>query len=102
MVQATTPTFVLTLPTTVNLSEAATVYFTLSQGSTIITKSGENLEISQDGNEVSVFLSQYDTVNLAVGRASIQLNWTYNDGSRACSKIVSINIDGNLLKEVVE
>ena len=100
MVQATTPTFRLTLPTSVDLSAAENIYFTLKQGSTVITKSGDY--VSYQDNVVVVSLSQYDTVGLAVGRASIQLNWTYDDGTRACSKIVSVNITENLLKEVVE
>ena len=100
MVQATTPTFVLTLPNDIDLGEAAHVYFTLKQKNAEIVKEDSDLTI--DGNEVSVYLSQAETVKLSVGSALLQLNWTYANGSRACSTIASVEVDENLLKEVVE
>lgn len=100
MVQATTPTFVLTLPNTVDLSLAQNVYFTLRQGSVLIEKTGEALTI--DENEVSVFLSQAETLQLSVGQARLQLNWTYAGGERACTNIAHVAVSENLLKEVVE
>ena len=100
MVQATTPTFVLTLPQTVNLSEAANVYFTISQGRNILTKTGDGLEINT--NQVSVYLTQAETIAFSVGMAEIQLNWTYPNGTRACTNVVSVNVDKNLLRRVIE
>ena len=100
MVQATTPTFVLTLPNTVDLSLAQNVYFTIRQRSVVIEKTGDALTV--DGNEVSVFLSQAETLQFSVGQARIQLNWTYSNGERACSNIAHIAVTENLLKEVVE
>lgn len=99
MVQATTPTFVLSLPETVDLSEAENVYFTIRQNQTLITKSGENITVA--GNTVYVPLSQAETVRLYNGVAKIQLNWTYADGKRACSNIVNIKVDSNLIMEVL-
>ena len=100
MVQATTPTFILTLPDTVDLSEAANIYFSLRQKNVIIEKSNDDLTV--DGQTVSVYLSQAETLQLVSGAAQIQLNWTYANGSRACSNIVSVQVTENLLKEVVE
>lgn len=100
MVQATTPTFILTLPQDIDLGEAAHVYFTLKQKNAEIVKEDSDLTI--DGNEVSVYLSQAETVKLSVGTALLQLNWTYANGSRACSTIASVEVDENLLKAVVE
>lgn len=100
MVQATTPTFVLTLPNTVDLTEIENMYFNLQQNGTVIKKTGEDLVI--DGQTVSVYLSQAETLQILSGTASIQLNWTYANGARACSDIVSVPVSGNLLKEVVE
>lgn len=100
MVQATTPTFILTLPNTVDLSEVANIYFSLRQNGVQIEKTGENLTI--DGQAVSVYLSQAETLQLISGSAQIQLNWTYPNGARACSNIVSVQVSENLLKEVVE
>lgn len=100
MVQATTPTFVLTLPEEVDLSEASNIYFTLRQKNVQINKSGDELVI--DGQTVSVYLSQSETLQLVSGAAQIQLNWTYANGARACSNIASVQVSENLLKEVVE
>lgn len=100
MVQATTPTFVLTLPDTVDLSQAANIYFSLRQKNVLIEKTGDDLTV--DGQTVSVYLSQEETLQIVSGAAQIQLNWTYANGSRACSNIVSVQVSENLLKEVVE
>lgn len=99
MVQATTPTFVLTFPNTVNLEEAGNVYFTFEQVGRKITKTGEDLTIS--GNTVTVSFTQSETAMMSVGQASLQLNWTYSDQSRACSNIVNIEVTKNLLNEVL-
>lgn len=98
MVRATTPTFLLTLPQSVNLEFAKNVYFTISQGKDLtITKT--DLEIHE--NEVSVYFSQEETLRFAAGTVRIQLNWTYPTGERACSEIVNVNVTDNLLGEVV-
>lgn len=99
MVQATTPTFILTLPNTVDLTIVQSMYFTLEQKSRRLTKSGDDLQI--DGQDVIVALSQAETLAFGLGSARLQLNWTYDDGSRACSNIVEIEVDENLLKRVV-
>lgn len=100
MVQATTPTFILTLPDTVDLSEVSHLYFTIEQNKTIVKKQDKDLTVN--GQTVQVFLSQQETLRFKNGTASIQLNWTYENGSRGCSNIVPVHVDENLLKEVVE
>lgn len=100
MVQATTPTFVLTLPETVDLTQAQNLYFTMKQGCVTVQK--ETADLTVDGQTVSVYLTQSETLQFGVGNASLQLNWTYPDGSRACTNIVTIIVDPNLLKDVVE
>ena len=103
MVQSTTPTFVLTLKDqTIDLSEAGHVYFALRQPGLLIQKQDDDLVI--EGNVVSVFLSQEDSVKLSVGPARIQLNWTIAEGSRTvrpCSVIKTVEITENLLDEVL-
>ena len=99
MVQATTPTFILTLPNDVDLSIANDVWFTMRQGCTCIQKHGEELDIA--ANVVSVYLAQEETLKLTKGNASIQLNWVYENGERACSEIKTIPVTENLLKEVI-
>ena len=98
MVQATTPTFILTLPDTVNLTEANTIYFSLTQGATNIKK----IVTADSPNVVSVYLTQAETLPLSRGIAKIQLNWVYSDGSRACTNIVDVNVAPNLLRAVIE
>ena len=97
MVQATTPTIIMNLPNTVDLTQAQTIVFTMTQGSTVIKK------VITDASEqqVSVYLTQDDTLGLSNGIAQIQLNWTYSDNSRACTNIVNINVTPNLLKAVI-
>ncbi|MBR0470776.1 MAG: hypothetical protein IJJ55_06140 [Clostridia bacterium] len=101
VMQATTPTFVLSLPDTVDLSEAEHVYFTLSQDNyRSITKTGEDVVV--EGNTVSVYLNQSETLKFRPNEyAALQLNWTYAGGGRASSQTVTIYVDENLLKEVV-
>lgn len=99
MVQATTPTFVLTVPETVDLTAAVNVYFTLRQSNVLIEKATSDLTISE--HEVRVYLTQEETLKLKDGQASIQLNWTYSGGERACSEIAFVRVTENLLKEVV-
>lgn len=100
MVQATTPTFLLTLPSSVDLSLIHKMLFTIEQGSTEICKSSDDLDIS--GQVVSVYLSQEETLKFKKGPAKLQLNWTYPDGKRACSNIVTIDVSPNLFAEVIE
>lgn len=99
MVQATTPRFVLELPDTVDLTQAANVYFALKQMNVLIEKSTADLTV--DTHTVCVALSQAETLRLATGRARIQLNWTYEDGTRACTNIVTVNVLQNLMMEVL-
>lgn len=99
MIRATTPTIIMTLPDEVDLTTVDKLVFTLKQGSNEINK--YNQDISIDGQKVSVWLSQQETLNLEEGVAKMQLNWTYNDGSRAASNIVLIDVTPNLLAEVI-
>lgn len=99
MYQATTPTFVLTVPNTVDLTQAQTVMFSLRQGFYALDKTGEDLTV--EAQTVSVYLTQAETLALKSGLAQMQLNWTYSDGSRACSDIVNVSINPNLYKAVI-
>lgn len=101
MVQATTPTFVLTLPAnTVDLTQAEHVYFTIEQGNVVIDKSDADLEVTE--RVVNVYLTQAETLRLTFySEAKIQLNWTYLDGSRACSEVKTIVVGENLHKAVI-
>ena len=99
MVQATTPTFVLTLPRDINLEEAVHVKFTMKQGLFKLTKSDEQIELNN--NIASVRLSQGETLVFAAKPAEIQLNWIYADGTRAATDIVTVDVKPNLHREVM-
>ncbi len=99
MIQYTTPTFVLTLPETVDLTLVQNLYFTLTQGKTELQKAGDSLVV--EGQTVSVYLSQEESGKFTNGKASLQLNWVYANGARACSTIVAVDVGRNLLDEVV-
>lgn len=100
MVQATTPTFILTLPDSIDLSNADHVVFSIEQDFIAVHKDETDMTI--ETNVITVKLDQEDTVHLTKGNAKIQLNWTYSDGSRASSKTKIIPVDENLYKDVIE
>lgn len=101
MIQGTTPTFTLTLPETIDLSEAEHVIFTIEQLGHAVSKN-EN-EMTINAHEVTVRLGQEDTLyfNDAFD-VMIQLNWTYADGTRAATRIKTIKAQINLYKDVIE
>ena len=71
MVRYTTPTFALTLPDTVDLTEAENVYVTFAQpgGRVIYTKTGDALDVT--AQEVDVYLSQEETAQFRSGAVDI-------------------------------
>lgn len=100
MTQGTTPTLTLVLPNTVDLTEASSCIFTMSQGSAIVEKEENDLTIA--AHQVDVYLTQADTLKFQIySDAKIQLNWLYSDGSRACTKVKTIRVDENLHKAVM-
>lgn len=100
MIRGTTPTFQLKLADEqVDLTQALNVYATFKSREQTITKSGADLEVT--ANEVDVYMSQEETLGFLAGTIAVQLNWTYTDGRRACSNIVTMQIGENLLPEVI-
>lgn len=108
MIRGTTPTFKLLInDETLNLTQASEVYATFGQGKNLITKQGEDLTITcteSEGvmnNEVDVYLNQSETLSFKAGTILCQLNWTYEDGKRACTNIIRINVGENLVGDVL-
>lgn len=99
VVRGTTPTFTLTFPETVDLTEADNVYVTFTSGSNILTKTGNALDVS--AHEVSVYLTQAETFGFDTGVVEIQVNWTLS-GNRLASEIKKYSISKQLLNEVLE
>lgn len=103
MIRGTTPTFTFTLKNQdVDLSAAQNVFVALAQGSTLIEKTGTDLEI--DTRTVSVFLTQKESLQLLeCSNCEVQINWTYLDLDgetvrRAATKVKSIPISKQLLR----
>lgn len=104
MYRGTTPTFIFTLPDTVDLGEASHVYvsFALKDGRDLMTLTGDALEVEK--NTVSVFMTQEETLALPVGTILTQLNWTYTEGGqskRACSDIQKVYLQKSLEDKVL-
>lgn len=101
MIRGTTPTFILTLnDENVDLTLAENVYVTFSQAWTILTKTGDDLDISK--KQISVYLTQEETLSFVFSTLEIQVNWTYSDGQRASSEIKRVSLNRNLINEVLE
>lgn len=100
MIRATTPTYTLSLPddSEVDLTDASKVFFAMSQGSYTIKKQ----VTPTDAHTVEVYLTQDETLELKDGKpADIQLNWIYSGGARMATKVKSVQVDKQLLKEVL-
>ena len=98
--RGTTPTFVLTFTEqTLDLTTAANVYVTFTSGTSILTKTGEDLTV--EAKQISVYLSQEETLAFS-DTVRIQANWTTATGSRAASEIVTYVMSDQLLRKVVE
>lgn len=102
MIRGTTPTFRLTVnDNTVDLTDAVNVYATFKQGCGIsLTKTGSDVVV--EDRTVSVYLAQKETLLFREGPCDIQLNWTYEDGRRACSNIIRIDVGENLIGKVIK
>lgn len=113
MIRGTTPTFKLKITDdTLDLRGANNIYATFQQGENVITKTGEDLTVTVTEetveqkttyeNEVDVYLNQTESLSFKAGNIYAQLNWTYIDGNRACTNIISIKVGSNLIGSVLE
>ena len=82
IIQGSTQTLELSLPASIDLTNA-NIYFSISQFMrTVLEKRNtDGGPISVDGNTVTVNLSQIDTLQLQEGEAKAMLNIVYNDGA---------------------
>ena len=104
MIIGTTPTFTLkvTDDETLDFNSAEHIYFTIRQGSVSYTKQDEDITIVNEYT-VQVTLSQEETLSFKYGLdAQVQLNWTYENGARAATKVMSVTLGKNLIREVLE
>lgn len=113
MIRGTTPTFQLKIvDETLDLRLARNIYATFQQADNTLTKTGEDLvltvteetveETTTYTNQVDVYLSQEESLSFKAGNIYAQMNWTYADGNRACTNIISIKVGSNLIGSVLE
>ena len=100
MIRGTTPTFRFTInDDSVDLTQVDNVYVTFNQGLYSTTKTGEDIEVS--ARQVDVYFSQSESLKFKPGSVETQLNWTFDDGKRACSNIVKVAVGKNLVGSVL-
>lgn len=102
MIIGTTPTFTLRLKKAcdVDLTQVNNIYVTLKQGATVITKTGNDLVVT-DSKTVQFSLTQAESLGFVIDKSiELQVNWTYGSPlQRAASKVITINLDKQLLKQ---
>lgn len=79
------------------------VYLTFKQGSEKLTLSGDNIEVTDDGDDtlITFTLDQEQTGSFDESRSlEIEVNWMVN-GKRRATSISGIEIKRNLLNEVI-
>ena len=99
MRRGTTPTVTITVHGC-DLSEFETIFVTFRQGTTLLDKTGGDLEI--EGNKISVLLTQLDTLIFDSSKRTveIQIRAVNEGGVAVASNIRQIPIDA-ILKEGV-
>lgn len=96
----TTPTITLTFTEqSLDLTTARNVYVTFSSNGYKLTKTDEDLQVTE--KTISVWLTQAETGRFRE-EVEVQANWTANGGMRYQSFIQTIPVDRNLLERVVE
>lgn len=97
--RGTTPTLILTLPR-VDVTQAVEVLVTFACKGLKMTKVPSNITYDEEKSELSVSLSQQETLRLN-GATEIQVNWIYADGSRAASNVATYTFTQQLLERVI-
>ncbi len=79
------------------------IYATLKQGTTLITKTGEDLTVEVSGEDTAVTfgMTQQETLRLTRGRADVQIRWINSEGVALATNIAEIQIDEILLQGVI-
>ena len=99
--RGTTPTYILTFEEeTLDLTTANNVYVTFRKGAKVLTKTGDDIEVS--AKQVEIYLNQKETLSFSTGDVEVQVNWTFAGGRRAASEVVTIPLSRQLLEKVVE
>ena len=99
--RGTTPTYILTFEEeSLDLTAANNVYVTFRRGAKVLTKTGNDIDVSE--KQIEVYLNQKETLSFSTGDVEVQVNWTLGGGRRAASEVVAIPLSKQLLEKVVE
>ena len=99
--RGTTPTYILTFEEeSLDLTTANNVYVTFRKGAKVLTKTGDDIEVSE--KQIEIYLNQKETLSFSTGEVKVQVNWTMAGGRRASSEVVNIVLSEQLLEKVVE
>ena len=111
MIQATTPTVILTLPDTIDLTTAQEIYVSFRQRSAplstnpysnVLTKTlGDDVWLTGT-HQINVYLSQTETLAFEPCKAvEVQVNWLTAGGDREATLIETLKVSDNILDEVI-
>lgn len=102
MYKGTTPTFIFTFPPDFDPSQAAHVILTFSANkkNSILEKDETELDIGSD--YISAYLTQEETLQFPTGKIYCQINFLYDDTSRASTDIQAFAADNNLHGSVMQ
>lgn len=99
MIRGTTPTIQITV-NGIDLSDTHSVHVTIAQtGTKTKDFSGENIEI--EGQVISVWLTQEQSLSLRTGMLELQVNGLDALGRRWASAIQTVNVNTQLYGEVI-
>lgn len=85
----------------------ATVYVTISQGDSQITKTNKHnnpavtVEADGDNTKITAILSQSDTFRLRPGAGRVQIRWIFEDGTAGASDFGYVEVGETMYREVI-
>jgi hypothetical protein len=99
MYRASTPTFTFELPFTLSGVQECLITFSQDE-KTVVEKS--LADTTHSGSTIKLTLTQEDTLEFEVGKASVQLNVMTKTGQRLPSVTQTFKVLDNLHDEVIE
>lgn len=96
--QGLTPTIIVNVGESVDLTEAGHVYVSFKQGGKVWEKT-DGFTVA--AHAVDIYLEQADTLAFGVGPIEVQINWTYANGQRGATDPVTLSVLPNHLLEVL-
>lgn len=93
MHRGTTPVLVYELDTDLDLNNLEEAWLTISGYNDSLTKTIDDLTISDIDKTVTAYFTQEETLGFSNGQHEVQLRLLFNDGSAWVTSIEKINVD---------